>query len=96
MAVGLFFIFLEISRKARFLYVLFRWRSSWMTRETYAVAILYPALLIDGIWPTPWLHGLIGCAALFFLICVPSQRCIVQPPTLIARIVKQERTPAWR
>src|SRR5690606_24219874 len=34
MAVGLFFVFLEIGRKLRFLNVLRRPQTSWMTRET--------------------------------------------------------------
>ena len=67
MAVGLFFVFLEISRKLRFLYVLLRPRSSWMTRETYFVALFYPALVADLLWPQAALHVLIAAAALGFL-----------------------------
>lgn len=44
MAIGLFCIFLEIGRKLRFINVLLRPQSSWMTRETYAVAVIYPAV----------------------------------------------------
>lgn len=69
MAVGLFFVFLEIGRKLRFLRVLMRPQSSWMTRETYAVAIFYPALLADLIWPSAALHLLVALAALIFLYC---------------------------
>jgi len=83
-AIGLFFVFLEIGRKRRFLYVLLRPQSSWMTRETYCVAVLVPALIADWLAPQPWLHGLIGLGALAFLICQ-------------ARIVYAGRgIPAWR
>lgn len=67
MAIGLFFVFLEISRKKRFLYVLLRPQSSWMTRETYFVAIFYPSVLADFLWPQEWLHFLTALAALGFL-----------------------------
>ena len=84
MAVGLFFVFLEIGRKRRFLYVLLRPQSSWMTRETYCVAVFYPALLLDLWQPRPWLHAVIAAAALGFLICQ-------------ARILYAGRgIPAWR
>jgi phenylacetyl-CoA:acceptor oxidoreductase subunit 1 len=69
MALGLFFVFLEIGRKLRFLNVLRRPQSSWMTRETYVVAVFYPALLADLIWPSAALHLLIGLAAAAFLFC---------------------------
>jgi phenylacetyl-CoA:acceptor oxidoreductase subunit 1 len=84
MAIGLFFVFMEIGRKARFLKVLLRPQSSWMTRETYFVAVFYPALLADWFWPRPWLHAAIGIAAFGFLI---SQ----------ARILYAGKgIPAWR
>ena len=69
MALGLLFVFLKIGRKSRFLYVLFRPQSSWMTRETWAVALFYPALILDLCWPQSWLHGLVGISALVFLVC---------------------------
>jgi len=69
MAVGLFFVFMEIGRKKRFLYVLLRPQSSWMTRETFCVALFYPALAADWLWPQPWLHALVGTAAAGFLVC---------------------------
>lgn len=84
MAVGLFFVFLKIGRKARFLNVLLRPQSSWMTRETYCVGVIYPALAWDLLAPRPWLHALIGIAALGFLICQ-------------ARILYASKgIPAWR
>lgn len=69
MAIGLFFVFLEIGRKARFLKVLLRPQSSWMTRETYFAALFYPALFVDWFWPQPWLHAIVGSTALGFLLC---------------------------
>jgi phenylacetyl-CoA:acceptor oxidoreductase subunit 1 len=84
MGIGLFFVFLKIKQKARFLNVLLRPASSWMTRETYCVGIIYPALLADLFWTHPILHGLIGLAAAGFLA---SQ----------AMILKRARgIPAWR
>ena len=84
MAVGLFFVFLEIARKLRFIYVLLRPQTSWMTRETYAVAVLYPALLADLVWPNEVLHALIALAAAAFLYCQ-------------ARILPAgQGIPAWR
>jgi phenylacetyl-CoA:acceptor oxidoreductase subunit 1 len=94
MAVGLFFVFLEIGRKLRFLYVLRRPGSSWMTRETYVVAVFYPALLADLIWPGMTLHVVVAVAAAAFLYCqgrilhaargIPAWRVEAMPSMLIA------------
>ena len=69
MGVGLLFVFAEIGRPARFLYVLRRPQSSWMTRETYAVVVFCPAVAADLFWPSPALHALIAIAAAAFLFC---------------------------
>ena len=69
MGVGLLFVFAEIGRPARFLYVLRRPQTSWMTRETYAVAVFWPAVAADLFWPSPALHVLIAVAAAAFLHC---------------------------
>ena len=69
MGVGLAFVFAEIGRKTRFLYVLRRPQSSWMTRETWAVAVFYPAVAADLFWPSPTLHAVVGAAAAAFLLC---------------------------
>ena len=69
MGVGLLFVFAEIGRRARFLYVLRRPQSSWMTRETYAVAVFYPAVAADLFWPSPALHAVVAAAAAAFLLC---------------------------
>ena len=94
MAVGLFFVFLEIGRKLRFLNVLKRPQSSWMTRETYVVALFYPLLLADLIWPATALHLLVGASALAFLYCqgrilyagkgIPAWRAPLMPWMLVA------------
>ena len=94
MALGLFFVFLEIGRKLRFLYVLKRPQSSWMTRETYAVAAFYPLLLADLASPHMILHILVALAAAFFLYCqarilhagkgIPAWRAPLMPWMLIA------------
>ena len=84
MGVGLLFVFMEIGRKARFWRALLRPQSSWMTRETYAVGVFYPALLADLIWPGALLHLLVALAALAFLYCQ-------------ARILSAAKgIPAWR
>ena len=69
MGVGLLFVFMEIGRKKRFWRALMRPQSSWMSREVYAVAVFYPALLADLIWPGPLLHLVVALAALVFLYC---------------------------
>ena len=84
MAVGLSFVFFEIGRKLRFWRVLMRPQSSWMTRETYAVAAFYPALAADVVWPSTWLHLVVALTALVFLYCQ-------------ARILYAAKgIPAWR
>ena len=94
MGVGLLFVFAEIGRRARFLYVLRRPQSSWMTRETYAVAVFYPAVAADLFWPSPALHVVVGAAAAAFLLCqgkilhagkgVPAWRHPLTPWMLVA------------
>lgn len=94
MAAGLLFVFMEIGRKLRFLSVLKRPQSSWMTRETYAVAVIYPALLADLVWPQWSLHVLVFIGALLFLYCqamilyaakgIPAWRAPLIPLMLVA------------
>ena len=94
MAIGLFFVFLEIGRKERFLNVLKRPHSSWMTRETYAVAVIYPAIVADLIWPQWTLHGLVFLGGVAFLYCqamilyaakgIPAWRAPLIPVMLMA------------
>ena len=94
MAVGLFFVFLKIGRKARFLYVLLRPQSSWMTRETWCVAVFYPAVTAALLWPSAALFALAGIAAAGFLGCqarilfaskgIPAWRAPLVPWMLVA------------
>lgn len=93
MAIGLSFVFFEIGRKMRFWRVILRPQSSWMTRETYAVAVFYPALAADVVWPSTPLHLVVALAALAFLYCqaqilyaakgIPAWRVDLMPAMLI-------------
>ena len=94
MGAGLLFVFAEIGRKARFLHVLRRPQSSWMTRETYAVAVFYPAVAADLAWPSPVLHAVVALAGAAFLFCqgrilhagkgIPAWRVDLVPGMLVA------------
>ena len=94
MGIGLVFVFAEIGRRARFLYVLRRPQSSWMTRETYAVAVFCPAVAADLLWPSPTLHAVVALAAVAFLFCqgrilhaakgIPAWRVDLVPGMLVA------------
>lgn len=68
MAAGLFFVFLKLGRKKRFLYVLLRPHSSWMARETYCVGLFYFSVGLSLIWPLPQVFVLSGLGAIGFLI----------------------------
>jgi phenylacetyl-CoA:acceptor oxidoreductase subunit 1 len=84
MALGLFGVFLEIGRKLRFVYVLRRPQTSWMTREVYVVAALYPMVAADLWRPQPVMEAWIALAAMAFLYCQ-------------ARILHASKgIPAWR
>ncbi len=72
MAVGLFFVFLKLGRKVRFFNVLLRPQTSWMTRETYCVAIFYPTVTAALAWPHTALDLLAMVAAAGFLVCQAS------------------------
>jgi Fe-S-cluster-containing dehydrogenase component/DMSO reductase anchor subunit len=94
MAIGLFFVFLKLGRKARFLYVLLRPQTSWMTRETYCVGLFYLAVGAALIWPQPLVFALSGLGAAGFLIAqaqilyaskgIPSWRAPLVPWMLMA------------
>ena len=94
-ALGLFCVFLKIGRKLRFLNAVRRPQTSWMTREIYVVAVMFPligaALLWGGSEP---LAALIGLSAGVFLYCqarilhaakgIPAWRAAPVPLLLIA------------
>jgi phenylacetyl-CoA:acceptor oxidoreductase subunit 1 len=94
MTVGLFFVFLKVGRKARFLKVLLRPQTSWMTRETYCVALFYPAVAAGLLWPNAALDLLATASAAGFLVCqamilhaakgIPTWRVALIPWMLIA------------
>ncbi|MCM5569046.1 hypothetical protein M6I34_00835 [Burkholderiaceae bacterium FT117] len=80
---GLSCVWLEIGRPWRALHVFFNPRTSWMSREAFAAALLFPAGLAGaaGYAPAAWAAGLL---ALAFLYCQ-------------ARILRASRgIPAWR
>lgn len=94
MAVGLFFVFLKIGRKTRFLRVLLRPQTSWMTRETYCVAVFYSAVAAGLMWPNPIYDVIAALGAAGFLVCqalilhaakgIPTWRTPDMPWMLIA------------
>ncbi len=84
MAVGLFFVFLKLGRPARFLFVLRRPQTSWMTRETYCVAVFYPAVAASIVWAHPLAYAIAALAAVGFLV---SQANI---------LFMSKGIPAWR
>ena len=94
MTIGLFFVFLEIGRKLRFINVLKRPQSSWMTREAYVVGLFFAALLADILWSAGLLHLLVAALAAAFLFCqarilyaakgIPAWRAPLIPWMLIA------------
>lgn len=68
-AIGLLFVFMEIGRKERFWYAILRPQSSWMTREVWVVAVLYPLLAANLLWSSPLLWLATGLAGFAFLFC---------------------------
>jgi len=94
MAIGLFFVFLKIGRKMRFWKVLLHPQTSWMSRETYCVALFYPSVAAAWWFGHPAFDALAAAAAGGFLICqafilhaakgVPSWRAPLIPWMLTA------------
>jgi phenylacetyl-CoA:acceptor oxidoreductase subunit 2 len=84
MAVGLFFVFLKLGRKLRFWRVVTRWQSSWMTRETWCVALVYGSLMASWAWPAAVWDVFMAAGGVGFLWCQ-------------AKILHSSRgIPAWR
>lgn len=69
MGCGLVCVFLKLGRRFRFWRVATRWQSSWMTRETYFVGLIYGSLLADLLRPQPLTHALVAAGATGFLLC---------------------------
>jgi DMSO reductase anchor subunit/ferredoxin len=94
MAIGLFFVFLKIGRKLRFWRAVSRPHTSWMSRELYAVALFYPAVLAALVRPQPALYAIVALSALAFLICqakilhrargIPAWRVAIMPWLIVA------------
>lgn len=84
MALGLAFVLLKLGPTWRALYALRRPRTSWMSREVYAVGLFYPLVAAMLLWPNPALYILIAATAAAFLYC---QGRILQASKGI---------PAWR
>ena len=68
-AIGLFSVFMEIGRKARFLLALRRFQSSWMTREMVVVALLFPAVGLALLDDAALWRNAAGVLALLFIFC---------------------------
>ena len=89
MACGLFFVFLKIGRKLRFLNVLLRPQTSWMTRETWCVAAFYPAIFLGVLFENTFAFAIAGISSFGFLVSqarilyaakgIPSWRAPVIP-----------------
>ena len=83
-SVGLFFVFLKIGRKLRFWRAILRPQTSWMTRELYVVAALFPVSLFAAVNPQSLTLILSGLLSASFLFC---QSMI---------LYKARGIPAWR
>jgi phenylacetyl-CoA:acceptor oxidoreductase subunit 1 len=98
-AVGLFFVFLEIGRKLRALNVVLRPTTSWMTREVYVVAVLYPLLALVWWAPSEVAAAVLGVAGAAFLYCqarilwagkgIPAWRAPLIPWMIVATGVSE-------
>ena len=92
-AVGLFFVWLKIGRKLRAPFVILRPNSSWMSREVYAVGLLYVLGILNMLVDHHSLPFLTALAALLFLYCqvkilhaskgVPAWRVGIMPAMLL-------------
>jgi len=80
---GLFCVFLELGRPLRAINVLFNPRTSWMTREAFTAALLFPT----GLAAAAGLPGFRLLAALLALVFVGCQGRMLQAAKGI---------PAWR
>ena len=93
-AIGLLFVFMEIGRKERFWYAILRPQTSWMSREVWVVALLYPLIAANLIVSSPALWLTTGATAAAFLYCqaqilyagkgIPAWRVPLVPLLIIA------------
>ncbi len=89
--LGLLCVWLEIGRPLRALHVFFNPRTSWMTREAFVAALLFPAGLLVLLGMNAW-GWLLTLSALAFLYCqsrmLPAARGIpAWRPTLLAPLM---------
>lgn len=83
-AGGLGAVWLEIGRKLRAIHVLFNPFTSWMTRESFAAAILFASGIAYFAWHQAWMQYAAALAACAFVHCQ-------------ARILRASKgIPAWR
>jgi DMSO reductase anchor subunit/ferredoxin len=92
-AIGLFFVWLKIGRKLRAPYAILRPQTSWMSREIYAVGLLFLSIGLMFIYPDPTLAAAAAIFAGIFLYCqarilhsgkgIPSWRVNQMPIMLI-------------
>ena len=68
-AVGLFFVWLKIGRKLRAPLAILRPQTSWMSREIYAVGILFLSIWFMFFYSSPILHIAAAASAAAFLYC---------------------------
>ncbi len=68
-ALGLTCVWLEIGRPLRALHVFFNARTSWMTREAFAAALLFGVAVAAFFRPGEWMEVLLGASALLFAYC---------------------------
>ena len=93
-AIGLFFVWLKIGRKLRAPLAILRPQTSWMSREIYAVGLLFLSIGLGFVYPSPILYAAAATGAAAFLYCqgrilhsgkgIPSWRVSQMPSMLIA------------
>ena len=93
-AMGLFFVWLKIGRKLRAPLAILRPQTSWMSREIYAVGILFLSVGLGLFFPSPILNAITAVSAAAFLYCqarilhsgkgIPTWRVSQMPLMLVA------------
>jgi phenylacetyl-CoA:acceptor oxidoreductase subunit 1 len=94
LAIGLFFVWLKIGRKLRAPLAILRPQTSWMSREIYAVGLIFSSIAAEYIYPSSVLHAATAVGGAGFLYCqgrilhsgkgIPSWRVAQMPIMLVA------------
>jgi len=94
LAVGLFFVWLKIGRKLRAPLAILRPQTSWMSREIYAVGLIFLSIATEFFYPSSILHATTAVGAAGFLYCqgrilhsgkgIPTWRVAQMPIMLVA------------